>query len=53
MLRETGLNYTDEDIHDMTQRDIDIILDECNKIYEDRKKQETKAMNEASQIPKK
>lgn len=53
MLRETGLNFTPDDIHEMTQSELDTILDECNKIYEDRKKQETKAMNEAAQIPKK
>ena len=48
MLKENNIIYSDEELEELSQEELEIILDENAKILEERRKAEEKIINESN-----
>lgn len=48
MLKENNILYTDDELEELSQEDLELILDENAKILEERRKMEEKIINESN-----
>lgn len=48
MLKENNIIYSDEELEELSQEELEIILDENAKILEERRKTEEKIINESN-----
>lgn len=48
MLKENSILYSDDELEELSQEELELILDENAKILEERRKMEEKIMNESN-----
>ena len=48
MLKENNILYSDDELEELSQEELEIILDENSKVLEERRKMEEKVINESN-----